>query len=231
MSQTKQVKPADLLLAGAASLGCPLSSSQLGQFLDYLDGLKEWNRSINLTSITGDEEIIERHFLDSLAGLKAIQKYPKEVLLDIGTGAGFPGVPLKIVLPKVPLTLVEASPKKAAFLHYLSGRLKLSNVCILNQKIETLPIDGPGFGLIVVRALAKIKTVLKKTLHLLSPGGRLILYQGGQSNFEKTQGMQGWVETQVYELPISKIHRRLEIFGPVPRHVPSIEKKIVRTRP
>ena len=216
--RTKQARPEDLLLAGAASLGCSLTPSQVDQFMVYLDSLKEWNRTINLTSITEDEEVIEKHFLDSLAGLNAIRRHSKGTLLDIGTGAGFPGIPLKIALPELNLTLVEASPKKTAFLHFLSGRLKLSNLTILNQKIEALPKTGSGYSLIVVRALAKVEAVLEKTHHLLLPTGRLILYQGGRINVEKIQGMQGWIETLVYELPRSKIHRRLEIFEPTLRN-------------
>ena len=216
--RTKQARPSDLLIAGAASLGCSLTSAQVDQFIFYLDSLKEWNRKINLTSITEDEEIIEKHFLDSLGGLNAIRRHSKGTLLDIGTGAGFPGIPLKIALPKLKLTLVEASPKKAAFLHYLSGRLKLSNFTILNRKVETLPKSGSGYSLIVVRALAKVGAVLEKTRHLLSPMGRLILYQGGRMDLVKVQGIKGWIESLVYELPRSKIHRRLEIFGPTLRN-------------
>jgi len=200
-----------LLFTGAKALDVTLSDFQINQFVSYLEDLKEWNRRINLTAIIADEEIIEKHFLDSLAGLKAIEKHPGQILLDIGTGAGFPGVPLKIAFPTLRLSLIESSQKKAAFLHHLAGKLKLSEVSILNQRVESLlGIERP-YDLIVIRAFAKIQIALASALPLLSPSGKLILYQGHRQS--QIHDMKGWKATIPYELPFSKIRRSLEIFS------------------
>jgi 16S rRNA (guanine527-N7)-methyltransferase len=212
MPRQHRAEPAFLLAAGAKALDIPLSDFQINQFMSYLEDLKEWNRLINLTAIVADEEIIEKHFLDSLAGLKAIEKRPGQTLLDIGTGAGFPGVPLKIAFPALRLSLVESSQKKAAFLHHLTGKLKLSEVNILNQRIEELLNVGRHYDLIVARAFAKIQTVLIKGMPLLTPRGKLILYQGRMQSQMPAHDMKGWEATVQYELPFSKIRRSLEIF-------------------
>ena len=200
-----------LLSTGAKALDIPLSDFQINQFVSYLEDLKEWNRRVNLTAIIANEEIIEKHFLDSLAGLKAIEKHPGQTLLDIGTGAGFPGVPLKIAFPTLRLCLIESSQKKAAFLHHLSGKLKLSEVSILNQRIESLLDLDRSYDLIVIRAFAKIQIALARALPLLAPRGKLILYQGRRQS--QIHDMKGCEATIPYELPFSKIRRSLEIFS------------------
>jgi 16S rRNA (guanine527-N7)-methyltransferase len=200
-----------LLAAGAKVLDIQLSDFQINQFMSYLEDLKKWNRSINLTAIIADKEIIEKHFLDSLVGLKAIDKRPGQTLLDIGTGAGFPGVPLKIAFPALRLSLIESSQKKAAFLHHLAGKLKLFEVTILNQPIENLLNTDRYYDLIVIRAFAKIQIALARALPLLAPRGKLILYQGRMQTH--VHEMNGWETTIQYELPFSKIRRCLEIFS------------------
>jgi 16S rRNA (guanine527-N7)-methyltransferase len=203
---------ASLLAKGASMLDCPLTDFQVSKFLLYLVELRGWNRRVNLTAITEDEAIIERHFLDSLAGLKAIEKRADPTLLDIGTGAGFPGLPLKIALPDLRVTLVESSQKKATFLHHVIGRLHISGVTVLNRNVEDLEENGTRYDWVVARAFAKKEIVLKKALCLLSPTGRFILFQGQRESERPPDIETGWVKTIFYELPFSKIRRRLEIF-------------------
>lgn len=205
-----------LLAAGASTMGIPLVPSQIGQFLRYLAILKEWNRRMNLTTITSDEEIIEKHFLDSLAGLKAIDRPEGKTVLDLGTGAGFPGLPLKIAAPGLRLTLVEPSQKKVAFLHHLCGLLGLTGVTLLNERVEALLKTRIRYDVIVSRALARPQAVLRKASGLLRPSGRLVLYLGRAPRGKDALESADWEETLPYSLPFSKIHRRLEVFRPAP---------------
>ncbi|NJN70131.1 MAG: hypothetical protein HC801_07560 [Nitrospira sp.] len=99
----------------STNIGITLSSEQVRLFIEYLRHLQTWNRSINLTTIISDEEIVVKHFVDSFAALNAVSINSGSRLLDVGTGAGFPGVPLKIVRPDLSITLIEPSHKKLPF--------------------------------------------------------------------------------------------------------------------
>jgi 16S rRNA (guanine527-N7)-methyltransferase len=204
---------ASLLATGAEAVGCPLTGFQIDHFLVYLDDLKEWNQRVNLTAITEDDEIIEKHFIDSLAGLKAIEKRAGQTVLDIGAGAGFPGLPLKIGFPELRATLVESSQKKAAFLYHIIGKLHLTETAVLNQRVEKLTEKTARYDLIVARAFAKKEVALERALALLSPKGKFILYQGREESVTPLKHKGAWETTIQYQLPFSKIHRRLEIFS------------------
>ncbi|MDH4328424.1 MAG: 16S rRNA (guanine(527)-N(7))-methyltransferase RsmG [Nitrospira sp.] len=148
------------------------------QFMIYLEQLQIWNRSVNLTSITVTEEIIVKHFVDSLAGLTAEQLPHGVRLLDIGTGAGFPGIPLKIARQDLNITLIEPVQKKISFLYFIVGLLRLENVTIfygtLDQFIAKSNQDSP-FDYITTRAL-KYESVLRRGAKLLAVGGKAIIY-------------------------------------------------------
>ncbi|GAI49093.1 unnamed protein product, partial [marine sediment metagenome] len=116
-------------------LGFELSERQIEQFLTYLEILRNWNKRMNLTSLKDPREIIITHFLDSLTILKAIDN--KEIsAIDIGTGAGFPGIPLKILKPQISLSLLDSSRKRIEFLKYLSKSLKLKGLEIIWGRAE-----------------------------------------------------------------------------------------------
>ncbi|MBI3811271.1 MAG: 16S rRNA (guanine(527)-N(7))-methyltransferase RsmG [Nitrospirae bacterium] len=207
-----RAKLASHLAVGAEALDSPLSGSQIEQFLIYLEDLKEWNQRVNLTAITVDDEIIEKHFLDSVAGLKAIEKRSGQTMLDVGTGAGFPGLPLKIVFPALQVTLVESSQKKAAFLYHIIGKLHLAGTAVINKRVEKLKEETARYDLIVARAFAKKKVVLERSIALLSNDGKLILYQGRPESASPLDHKNGLETTIQYQLPFSKIRRSLEIY-------------------
>lgn len=160
-------------------MGVHLDSEQLIQFQIYLEQLKIWNRSINLTSIKDDVEIVIKHFLDSLAGLAAEEMPVGARLLDVGTGAGFPGIPLKIARNDLNVTLVEPVQKKVSFLYSLIGQLQLRDVRVFYGTFENF-CRGLGHGLkfdyVTTRAL-KRDVILHGEYDVLGSCGKTILYQ------------------------------------------------------
>ncbi|MFN3699274.1 MAG: 16S rRNA (guanine(527)-N(7))-methyltransferase RsmG [Dictyoglomus sp.] len=148
-------------------LGLTLYPSQEEKFFLYYKALKDWNRQINLTSLEGEEEIILKHFVDSLSCLIPISGEKVEKIIDIGTGAGFPGVPLKIFNPNYKLTLLESQKKKIYFLEEIVKLLELSNVEIIWDRAENLGKNldyREQYDLVLARGVAKPNIVLEYAL-------------------------------------------------------------------
>ena len=159
-------------------LGLAIEEVHTEQFLRYLDHLVEWNKIVNLTSITEPNEIIIKHFADSLSALVATSFSKNCVVLDVGSGGGFPGIPLKIMKPDMRLVLVEPVQKKCSFLNSVVGLLKLHDVSIFNGTIEQYskwPLRHV-IDMVVVRAL-KYEQIQEHIKRLLSSKGRIILYR------------------------------------------------------
>jgi len=154
-----------------------LTERQLNQFTIYRDELKRWNRKINLTAITNDEDIILKHFLDSLSVLRcfSVARYAK--IVDVGTGAGFPGLPIKIFRPDVELLLVESVSKKAKFLRYILSALKLKGVGVENARAEELVAHRTQFDIVLTRYVASLADSIPYCLPLLKPDGTFIAYK------------------------------------------------------
>ncbi len=149
-----------------------LSRHQKNQFNNYLSVLKDWNQKINLTAITDDNEIVEKHFIDSLTCLWVPIFWLNIRVLDIGTGAGFPGIPIKILRPDLELYLIETVGKKAQFLEALVHELKLEGVTLLKDRAETLahnPRYRETFDVVVSRALAKLPVACELCLPFVKP--------------------------------------------------------------
>ncbi|MGC3975426.1 MAG: 16S rRNA (guanine(527)-N(7))-methyltransferase RsmG [Nitrospira sp.] len=198
----------------AAELAIHLDDSCLPLFLSYLSELKKWNRAINLTAIDDDQEILMKHFVDSIAGIKVIDNADKNEVLDVGTGAGFPGLPLKFMLPQMELELLEPSEKKGSFLRYVIGSLGLQHVTVVPAKLEQY-VQRPNrrtFNYILVRAF-KVDESGRLLADLLKPGGRVILYRAEQiPRGFKLDGL-ALVEEVEYELPAGYGHRVLSVFS------------------
>ena len=174
----------EILAAGAGELGLALSPRQLGQFQTYYSELAEWNRRINLTAITGCGEVQVRHFLDSLTALLALPKPPRAGLrlADVGSGGGFPGLPLKLALPEIHLTLIESTGKKARFLERVVDLLGLGGVEVVAERAETAARRGElreSFDATASRGVARLSTLLEYTLPFCRLGGRVVLLRRG----------------------------------------------------
>lgn len=173
----------DVLQRGAAESGIVLGERALGQFERYFDLLMDWNTRVNLTSVTARAEVESRHFLDSLAVARAV---PVEALAsariaDVGSGAGFPGMPLAIVFPGSSVTLMEATSKKTRFLSALIESLELSNVTVLAGRAEELAHREDlreSFDLVLARAVAGLRSLAELTLPFCSVGGRVVVHKG-----------------------------------------------------
>lgn len=166
---------ADLLKRGFELLDIPHSINQVDLFLTYLTELKKWNEAYNLSGLKTEREIIIKHFLDSLLFLKVL---PSGALsaADIGSGAGFPGIPVKIMAPKIKMFLVEPAGKKAIFLRHICSNLDLAGVKIIDKRLEE--IEGLKVDVAMTRALFTVGDFIKKTRGHINRGGVLILSKG-----------------------------------------------------
>ncbi len=161
--------------------GLSLSPSQLSAFERFELELMDWNSRINLTAIREAEEVRTKHFVDSLSCLLVLRDPPPNRLIDIGTGAGFPGIPLKIVLPNLRLTLVESVGKKADFCRHLVQVLKLDNVEILQARAEEMGLDPKHrerYDWAVARAVANMPILAEYLLPLVRVGGAVLAQKG-----------------------------------------------------
>ena len=180
MSDAIDQRPMDLLASGASELGLKLSPNQLSQFDLYYRELADWNQRVNLTSITEHGEVQVKHFLDSLTVCLA---YPQGMppglrIVDIGAGGGFPGLPLKLVLPSAHLLMVESVGKKARFLEHLVDLLALTDVEVITGRAEQLahaPELRESFDLAVSRGVVKMPVLLEYSLPFCRVGGRMVV--------------------------------------------------------
>jgi 16S rRNA (guanine527-N7)-methyltransferase len=177
----EQPSTEDLLQQFFSAAARPLDAPRHDQFLTYLRELQRWNRTISLTSITDDVGIIRKHFLGSLDFLQAFSPRPGLPLIDVGTGAGFPGLPLKLWHPELVVDLVESSQRKSVFLRHLCRVLGLGDVRCLITRVETLAQDEAmrgRYAVVVSRGVGRLQQWLPAALTLLQVGGRLILEKG-----------------------------------------------------
>jgi 16S rRNA (guanine527-N7)-methyltransferase len=170
------------LRSGAASLGIYLTDKQLEKFELYYRELIDWNKKVNLTRITDYQEVQVKHFLDSLTILTAVELSEGLRLIDIGSGAGLPGIPLKIAFPGINLTLLEATAKKALFLEHIVGKLGLNGTVTTIGRAEEVGHDNryrEKFDLVLSRAVAPLLVLAELTLPFCAVGGVCIASKKG----------------------------------------------------
>jgi 16S rRNA (guanine527-N7)-methyltransferase len=168
-----------LIIDGAKTLGVEVDQKQAHLFAIHAGELIKWNTKINLTTITDPVDVAIKHFLDSIAPARHIP--PEVTLLDIGSGGGFPGIPLKITLPSVSMTLIDGSRKKISFLKHIIRTLQLQNVDARQIRAEDLvqkTQPPPSFDVIISRALSSLENYVRLALPLLAEEGIVIALKG-----------------------------------------------------
>lgn len=166
--------------AGFQALGLSLPSKV---FLQYLLLLKKWNHAYNLTAVRDMDVMVERHILDSLAICPWI-KGPR--VLDVGTGAGFPGIPLALAMPQLQVTLLDSNGKKVRFLKEVKRALSLDNVNIIQSRVESYR-ESPGFDTVTSRAFSDLAQMTHWTQHLVAPNGIWVAMKGRYPEVELSQ--------------------------------------------
>ncbi len=167
--------------------GFAIDHNKLTQFETYARELKDWNKRINLTSIDDDIDIINKHFIDSLLLFQYHTIKDKAKIADIGTGAGFPGIAIKIYRPDISLLLLESIEKKARFLEHITKRLGLNDVVIINERAEIVAHDyryRESYDLVLARCVARLPTLIEYCLPYVSLEGYFIAYKGQEAEIE-----------------------------------------------
>ena len=223
------------LARGARELGLSLSPAQLAQFNDYYHHLTQWNQKINLTAIAGCRETQIKHFLDSLTVCLAARQElsgPARII-DIGSGGGFPGIPLKIAFPQIELHLIDSVAKKTAFLQHLTAALNLPGVTAHTGRAETLarqPDLRDSFDLALARGVARLPLLLEYALPFCRPGGKAVALKQGDLRQELAEAQ--FALTQLAAQPAGLFpvtltalpdHRRIAAFrktAPTPQRYP-----------
>ena len=172
-----EARNGQLLIAGAKAFGVELSPHQVRAFGQYLDLLAFWNQRLNLTAIREPELVVRRHFIDSLSVVPLLSR--DGGILDAGSGAGFPGIPIKIALPGKTVYLLEPRRKRANFLRQVARELQLADIHVIEKRLEDLSTEPlPSMRETVTRGFSDIPGFLKASAGLLSPGGTAVLMQG-----------------------------------------------------
>ena len=234
--------PVDLLERGARQLGITLLPDQISRFELYADLLVEWNRMFNLTRITEPEEMVTKHFLDSLTCLSAIDFSHNARVMDVGTGPGVPGIPLKIVRPDISLVLLDSVRKKLTFLDEVVRMLQLTDVKTVHARAEDVahdPTHRERYEVVTARALGKLHQLAELCLPLARTGGVVLAMKGPDVGEEVEEsrraiGLLGGKIEPVVELaiPETDISRNIVVLKkhrPTPKRYPRSPAEIERS--
>jgi 16S rRNA (guanine527-N7)-methyltransferase len=211
----RNLRPVELFKKGLSELGITFTEERGNAFMTYLSELKKWNKAYNLTGLKTDEDIIIKHFLDSLLYLKALPDGPLKVA-DIGSGAGFPGIPVKIMRPEIEMYLIEPTGKKTAFLRHITRHLHLNDIHVIEKRIEDTkvsdeipsPVDAA-----VTRALFDVREFINKASHLVRQDGILVLSKGPKAEEEVRELREVKYEVLPFTLPLSDMQRHIIVIN------------------
>lgn len=197
------------LMRGAAAVGCPISEGAAARMLQFLDLLLQWNRKVNLTAIRSREEAVEAHLVDSLAAVPALEGAGSVV--DLGSGGGFPGIPMAIARPDCQVTLVDAVGKKVGFLKAALAQLGLRNGRAVHARAEGRPeVEGiPRAEAVICRAFLSPGEWLELARSYAQPDGRILAMLGAETPMPATPSGLGQPQVRTYRLPSSGAERRI----------------------
>lgn len=210
-----------ILEDGCQAFGVTLTDKQIEQFEKYYELLVEWNKVMNLTGITEFDEVMQKHFVDSAAAAKYVEMEKVNSLIDVGTGAGFPGIPLKIVYPHIQVTLLDSLNKRIKFLEEVVDNLGLIGIETVHGRAEDAAKKAEyreQFDLSVSRAVANLASLTEYCLPFVKVGGKFVSYKSVSVDEEITQSKKavyvlgGEIEkVEKFNLPESDMERALVI--------------------
>jgi 16S rRNA (guanine527-N7)-methyltransferase len=202
------------VIGGAQKLGVSLSAQQAEKLIRLLDELAKWNRTHNLTAITEREEMITHHLLDSLSVNAELRG---STVADVGTGAGFPGLPLAVVNPQRAFTLIDSNNKKVRFVAHAARTLGLTNVTAVHARAEVPGAGAEPFDIVIARAFAALPELLAKVAPLCGPDTRVLAMKGKRPDDEIAGVPADWrvIETRALIVPGLNAERHLVILQQV----------------
>lgn len=181
----------NILEQAALRVGAVFNEDKYKQFMLYMDLIKEWNNKINLTRITEDEDVIKKHFIDSINLLQFKEIYNAKNMIDIGTGAGFPGIPIKIMLPDIEVTLLDSLNKRLVFLDEVINKLNLKKINTIHKRAEEGGRDKnlrEAYDIAASRAVANLSVLSEYCLPYVKRGGYFIALKGPKIEEEIEEG-------------------------------------------